>query len=179
MLRNKHLREWSRIVTQHMSHLSLPQSIGLATWSFGMVMTKSSSLSKVSNFIASLNGEKPNTVRQRLKEWYQPSDAKKGEKRSSLDVRSCFAPLLSWVLNLLPSNITRIALALDATSIGDKFVVLSVNILLAGCGIPVAWKIVKANQKGSWKPYWLELIESLQSVIPRSFDVIVAADRGL
>jgi hypothetical protein len=51
-----------------MNHLSLPQVAGLATWSFGMVMTKSSSLTQVSNFIAKVNGEKPNTVRQRLKE---------------------------------------------------------------------------------------------------------------
>jgi hypothetical protein len=75
-----------------MNHLSLPQVAGLATWSFGIVMTKSSSLSQVSNFIAKVNGEKPNTVRQRLKEWYLEAEAKTGNKRCSLDVSSCFAP---------------------------------------------------------------------------------------
>jgi hypoxanthine phosphoribosyltransferase len=54
-----------------MPQLSIPEATGLATWSFGIVMTKSSSLEKVSEFIAQLNGEKTNTVRQRLKEWYQ------------------------------------------------------------------------------------------------------------
>ncbi|AKV70694.1 hypothetical protein VL20_5905 [Microcystis panniformis FACHB-1757] len=49
--------------------MSIPQAIGLATWSFGMVMTKSSSLTQVSRFIGAVNEEKPNTVRQRLKEW--------------------------------------------------------------------------------------------------------------
>ncbi len=92
-----------------------------------MVMTKSSSLTQVSNFIAKVNGEKPNTVRQRLKEWYQEAEAKTGKKRSSLDVSSCFAPLMRWVISLLPRNIEQIALALDATSISDKFVVLSLN----------------------------------------------------
>ncbi|WP_190912430.1 hypothetical protein [Nostoc sp. FACHB-892] len=81
-------------MSQQMNHLSLPEVAGLATWSFGMVMTKSSSLTQVSNFIAKVNGEKPNTVRQRLKEWYQEAEAKRGKKRSSLDVRSCFAPLI-------------------------------------------------------------------------------------
>lgn len=146
MLKNKYLKQWSCIVSEHLPHLSIPQAIGLATWSFGMVMTKSSSLTQVSRLIAAVNEEKPNTVRQRLKEWYQSWKAKKGEKRSTLEVSSCFAPLLMWVISLLPIDLERIALAMDATTIGSKFVVLSINVLLAGCGIPIAWSIVKANQ---------------------------------
>jgi hypothetical protein len=76
-----------------MNHLSLPQVAGLATWSFGMVMTKSSSLSQVSNFIAKVNGEKPNTVRQRLKEWYLEAEAKTGNKRSPSGCQQLFCPL--------------------------------------------------------------------------------------
>ncbi|MDY6940083.1 MAG: transposase [Cyanobacteriota bacterium] len=142
-------------------------------------MTKSSSLTRVSKFIAEVNGEKTNTVRQRLKEWYREAEAKKGQHRRHLDVSSCFAPLLLWVMSLLPSNIERIALAVDATSIGQKFTVLSMNVLLAGCGIPVAWSIVHATEPGSWKPHWLQLIQQVQGVIPPHSSVIVTADRGL
>ncbi len=39
--------------------------------------------------------------------------SKRGKKRSSLDVSSCFAPLMRWVISLLPRNIKQIALALD------------------------------------------------------------------
>lgn len=144
-----------------------------------MVMTKSSSLTQVSRFIGAVNEEKPNTVRQRLKEWYEEGKAKKGEKRSTLEVSSCFAPLLMWVISLLPISIEKIALALDATTIGNKFVVLSINVLLAGCGIPIAWCIVKANEPGSWKPYWQKLIRQLKGAVPDGWTVIVPADRGL
>jgi hypothetical protein len=157
----------------------MPQVIGLATWSFGMVMTNSSSLTQVSRFIAIVNGEKPNTVRQRLKEWYQEAKAKKGNKRSTLEVNQCFAPLLLWIIDLLPASMKQIALALDATSIGDKFTVLSINVLLAGCGIPVAWCVVNATVPGSWKPQWQKLIQDLNGVIPQNWNVIVCADRGL
>jgi hypothetical protein len=68
MLKNKYLKQWSCIVSEQMPHLSILEVVGLATWSFGMVMTKSSSLTQVSKFIPSINQEKPNTVRQRLKE---------------------------------------------------------------------------------------------------------------
>ncbi len=36
-----------------------------------MVMTSSSSLTRVSQLIAKINSEPENTVRQRLKEWYK------------------------------------------------------------------------------------------------------------
>ncbi len=78
MLKNKYLKDWSTIVSAHFPHLSLPEVAGLATWSFGMVITSSSSLTRISEFIAKVNGEKSNTVRQRLKEWYLDSDTKKG-----------------------------------------------------------------------------------------------------
>ena len=153
--------------------------MGLATWSFGMAMTRSSSLTQVAEFIGQIEAEPANTARQRLKEWYQEARAKKGEHRQSLEVKNCFAPLLAWVLDLLPPQQRQIALAMDATSIGDRFVVLSINILLAGSGIPIAWAIVKGNTKGSWKPHWQGLIKQLHTAMPKDYQVIVAADRGL
>jgi hypothetical protein len=179
MLKNRHLKEWSKLVSARMPNLSIPQVLGLATWSFGIAMTRSTSLTQIAEFIGQIEAEPANTVRQRLKEWYQEATAKKGEHRQSLEVKNCFAPLLAWVLDLLPAQQRQIALAMDATSIGERFVVLSINILLAGSGIPVAWAIVKGNTKGSWKPHWQSLIQQLHSAIPKDYQVIVAADRGL
>jgi hypothetical protein len=49
---NQHLKEWKQTVSYRFPQLSLPQVSGLATWSFGMVMTQSSSLTRVSHLIA-------------------------------------------------------------------------------------------------------------------------------
>ena len=179
MKKNKYLWEWMKIVSKNMSHLSLPQVSGLATWSFGMVMTQSSSISRVSELIAKLNNEKSNTVRQRLKEWYQEKEAKKGKKRTELIVSDCFVPLLKWIISLLPSENKQLPLAIDATNIKQVFTVLSLNVLYQGCSIPIAWKIVIGTEKGSWKPYWRELLKTFKSVIPSDWLVIVTADRGL
>ena len=65
---NRHLKDWKQILSGKFPSLSLPQVNGLAIWSFGMVMTGSSSLSKVSNLIAKINGQQENSVRQKLKE---------------------------------------------------------------------------------------------------------------
>ncbi len=179
MLHNKYLKDWSRIVSYHFPNLSIPEVIGLATWSFGMVMTGSSSLTRVSEFIARINQEKSNTVRRRLKEWYQDSQAKKGGKRRELEVTECFAPLLKWILSLWNGPEKWLPLAIDTTNIGENFTVLSLNVLYEGCGIPVAWKIVKGTEKGSWKPHWLNLFQFLKNVVPPDWQVIVSADRGL
>jgi hypothetical protein len=179
MLKNQYLKDWSKIVSAHFPHLSLPEIAGLGTWSFGMVMTNSSSLTRVSQLIAKINGESTNTVRRRLKEWYLDSESKKGKKRRELDVSKCFAPLLSWVLSLWTSEEKWLPLAIDATYVGQNFTVLSIHVLYQGCGIPVAWKIVKGTEKGSWKPLWQELFQSLSEIVPNDWQVIVSADRGL
>ena len=178
---NQHLKNWKQIVSYRFPHLSLPQVSGLATWSFGMVMTQSSSLTRVSNLIAKVNQERENTVRQRLKEWYKAGEAKEkiGNKRASLEVKECFSSLLTWVVDLLPQTNKELPIAIDATNIGQNFTVLSVNVLYRRCAIPIAWKVIEGTEKGSWKPYWQELFQALKNIVPTDWKVIVSADRGL
>ena len=178
---NQHLKDWKQIVSRRFPHLSLPQVSGLATWSFAMVMTRSSSLSKASSLIAKINAEPENTVRQRLKEWYKSGEAKTrpGNKRASIEVTECFSSLLRWVIDLLPQNNQELPIAMDATSIGQNFTVLSINVVYRRCAIPIAWKVVKGTERGSWKPYWKQLFQSLLDIVPQNYLVIVSADRGL
>jgi hypothetical protein len=89
------------------------------------------------------------------------------------------APLLKWILSLWQSEEKWLPLAIDATNIGQNFTVLSLHILYQGCGIPVAWKIVKGTEKGSWKPHWLHIFHYVKDVVPDYWQVIVLADRGL
>ena len=193
---NQHLKDWKQLLSSRFSTLSLPQVNGLATWrtshvseetsesvslTFGMVMTRSSSVSKISTLIAKINAEQENTARQRLKEWYKSGEAKSkpGNKRASLQVSQCYGSLLQWIIDLLPQKNKELPIAIDATNIGQNFTVLSINILYRSCAIPVAWKVVKGTSKGSWKPYWQQLFQSLRDIVPQDYLVIVSADRGL
>ena len=97
--------------------------------------------------------------------------------RRELDVTTCFAPLLAWILKGWPSN--RLALALDATSLGDRFTVLSISVVYRGSAIPVAWKILQANVRHAWKPEWISLVRSFRALVPPDWTVIVMTDRGL
>lgn len=173
------VKEWMRIVSARFPNLTLPQVRGLASWSFGIAVSQSSSLSRVADTIALLNDEPLNRVRQRLKEWYQEADAKRGAKRRTLEVSNCFEWVLRWVVALLASETRSLTLAMDASNIKQRFTVLSIAVLYEGCAIPVAWKVVSGGAKGSWKEHWQKLFKQLQGVVPSDWQVIVCADRGL
>jgi hypothetical protein len=169
--------QWTTTVRQQLPQLSKPQATVLALWSLGMVLARSCALSAVSLLLAGGLDRKPNTVRQQLREWCYAAEAKRGERRQELDVTRCFAPLLGWVLGWWQG--TQVALALDATSLGDRFVVLALSVAYRGCAIPVAWTILPANQKHAWRGEWLRLLRRVWRVIPGGYTVIVLADRGL
>lgn len=176
---NRPLKDWMRIVSGRFPNLSLPQVRGLALWSFGIALSQSSSLSRVAYGIAQLNDESYNRVRQRLKEWYQEAEAKRGDRRRSLVVSQCFVWLLRWVVALLPRGTQSLTLAMDASNIKQRFTVLSIAVLYEGCAIPVAWKVVAGGAKGSWKEHWQLLFQQLREAVPSDWQVIVCADRGL
>ena len=118
-------------------------------------------------------------MRQRLREITYEAGDKRGRQRREVDVTLCFAPLLRWVLRLWDSPTHDLALALDATTLRQRFTVLSVSVLVGGSAIPVAWTIVRATQAGAWKPHWLGLLGSVEQSLPQTYRVIVLTDRGL
>jgi Transposase DDE domain len=161
----------------HFPHLSKPQAKVLALWSLGLVVGRSCALSAVSVLLAQWLDRKPNTVRQQLREFCYEAPAKRGGDRREVVVETCFAPLLKWVLSWWEGP--QLALAVDATTLGQRFVVLALSVLYRGCAIPVAWTILPAGQKHAWRREWLRMLRQVRTAIPRRFFVIVLADRGL
>ena len=92
-------------------------------------------------------------------------------------MESCFAPLLAWVLSWWEG--TQLALAVDATTLWQRLVVLVVSVVYRGCAIPVAWTVLAATEKHAWRGEWLRMLRQVRTVVPRRFFVIVLADRGL
>ena len=119
--------QWTRLVTTHFPHLSKPQARVLALWSLGLVVARSCALSAVSTLLAQWLDRKANTVRQQLREFCYEAGAKRGAHRQELVVETCFAPLLAWVLRGWEGH--QLALAVDATTLGQRFVVLALSVL--------------------------------------------------
>src|SRR5262252_3214246 len=163
--------QWQRTIMHHLSPLSKPQATVLALWSLGMVLARSCALSAVSHLLATGMHRKEQTVRQQLREWYYEAQRKRGPKRQALRVETYFPLLLGWVVSWWQG--TQLALAIDATALGARFVVLAVSVVYRGCAIPVAWVVLPANTKHAWRREWLRLLRRLRPAIPRHWKVIV------
>lgn len=142
-----------------------------------MVLARSCALTAVRHVLAKGMKRQEQTVRQQLREWYDDPSRKRGAKRQALPVETCFAPLLGWVVSWWQG--TQVALAIDATTLGQRCVVLAVSVVYRGCALPVAWVILPAGTKHAWRREWLRLLRRLHQAIPRGWTVIVLADRGL
>lgn len=86
--------------------------------------------------LADLLGPSASTLRQQLREWCYDAKYKKGTHRQEVDVTRCFAPLLCWIVSKWPAAERRLALAMDATTLSDRFTVLAISVLYRGCANP-------------------------------------------
>jgi hypothetical protein len=160
-----------------MPELSGSQARLLAWWSYGIVVTGSCGRSTVATFLGLLCEEKVANVEQRLYEWCLDAADKSGGQRRELDLAVCQVSLLRWILRLWVGQ--QLALTLDATNLGDRFVVLVVSVVYRSIGIPVAWTVLPAMAKGAWRDEFCRLLGLLQPAVPADWLVIVMADRGL
>lgn len=149
----------------------------LAQYSMGMVLAESSGLCRVGFCLSRWLDQKYQTVRERLRDFYCGQQDKSGRKRRGLDVEACFPGLLAWVLRRGRGR--ELAIAMDATTLGQRFTVLAISVVIAGTAIPVAWKVIRADAKGTWKTHWLRLLRKFRDAVPPHLKVIVLADRGL
>jgi len=177
MSRQDGLSSWTAELSNRMPRLSKPQVVVLAMWSYGIAFTRSCGRRTVATFLALLRQQKVDTVEQRLQEWCCDAPAKRGPHRQALEVTTCFVPLLQWIVSLWTGTV--LALVLDATALGNRFVVLTISVVYRGIGIPVAWTLLQGEQKGAWRWHWLRMVRQLRPAIPRTWQVLVLADRGL
>jgi len=170
-------QDWTASVRQALPHLSKSEATVLALFSLGMIFARSCAVSAVTAFLAVALVRKTNTVRQQLREFCWEAEAKAGAQRHDVSVERCFVPLLGWVLSRWHGR--QLALALDATTLGDRFAVLAISVVYRGCAIPVAWTILKAGKKHGWRREWLRMLRLLRPAVPPTWTVLVLSDRGL
>ena len=179
MPHQEELDQWEAQVSSHLGNMNQAFIRVLTLYAFGMALTQHCGQTLIAHFLGELLQVKPNTMRQRLRELTYESAAKRGPQRRELVVRQCFAPLLGWCLTYFDPQQRQIVLALDATYLRERFTILAVSVVVAGCAIPVAWHIQTGDAKGQWNPIWRTLLNDIRVAIPDTWMVSVLADGGL
>jgi hypothetical protein len=178
MPRHAPLYEWAAHVATRFPDLPAAHARSLAEWSYGTVLAHAVQLTAVVVHLAAVLGQRVNTVRQRLRELFQPGERKAGDHRTTFDPHACCRPLVRWVTDGWADR--RIALALDASNLGDRFTVLAAAVVYRGVGIPVAWRVLPGHTPGeSWNAIWVELVGRVRAAVGDDWRVFVLTDRGL
>ena len=111
MSHSEALSQWMETVSTAFPKLSQPQAKVLAFWSYGMVLAKACGITIVCATLAFQLDCSEASLVQRLREWCYGAQDKKGDKRRELEVSTCFAPLLRWILSWWSADEPRLALA--------------------------------------------------------------------
>ncbi len=172
------IAHWQGQVADLLPSLSKPQAQVLGMLSYAIILTGGCGLTRLSTWLAQVEQVPAGRLRQRLREFYYEVEAKRGSKRQEVEVEGCFADLLAGILKNW-SGSKELALALDASALGERFTVLSISVVYRGCGMPVAWTILPANQPGEWREHWERMLRRLGGVVPKEWKVLMMADRGL
>jgi hypothetical protein len=114
------LWQWEQTVSRHLPHLSKPQAVVLALWSYAMIVSQRCGTTSGAMWLSELLGGSGDAWRQRLREWCYDAGEKHGKQRSEVVVVSCFAPLLRWIVTWWAQGEHRLALALDASTLSDR-----------------------------------------------------------
>lgn len=143
-------------IRQWLPGLSLSQGRVIAERVDAMLMVDGCGLTCICSVLSRLTGQSMNTLRQRLREIYDEKQAKAGvkkrhQKRPDVVVEEHFADLLQGVLSRWQGP-QILVLALDASTLTDRFAVLSISVVTRGGGIRVAWTILPSKQEGQWQP---------------------------
>lgn len=168
---------WFNTLATHFPKLSRAQVRTLALWSFAATLTQHIASTTCCCFLAQLFDQPQQNLRQRLREFYWEAQHKRGAHRETLQVERCFAPLLRWILSLYRAD--ELPLALDVTLCRDRLAVLSLSVVFRGSALPVAWKILPANEAEPWMPHCIALLRHVGAVVPEPMPVMVLCDRGL
>ena len=111
----------------HLPPLRKPQATVVALWSCGMVLARSCALTAVRHLLAKGMQRREQPVRQQLRAWYYDVPRQRGTKRHALHVETCFPVVLAWIVSWWQGP--QRALAIDATALGTRFVVLAVRVV--------------------------------------------------
>ena len=169
----------SEEIQQNLTVLSRPHAKVLAKIVYGMLHTGSCSQTQIALFLEQRNLGNYATIKQLLARWTKGTvKVKEEEQEKEKDEDSSVAAsLMAWILRKWPSR--QMALAIDMTHLSDKWIVMAVTVLYGQVGIPVNWRIFRADEKFDGKANWSLMLEELKPGVREDIDVLVLSDRGL
>jgi hypothetical protein len=167
----KLLYQWMSVIQTQFYNLSKWQAVGLALYSYGVVLAGHCQGSKVAEslgFFARIP-----TLERRFRRWLS---------NRRIDMEACFQVWTFWVWKSLDAP--RAVLLVDETKIADRIGVMMVSLAYENRAIPLVWCCYRANsvldypQQGQVLMVW-GLLARVAEALPQDSRPVVQMDRGL
>lgn len=163
----KELYHWQRAVRAAFGFLGCWQALGLALYSYGVVLARQCAPSRVAEKLPLIG--KADTVQRRLERWLD---------NQRIDWQTCCRAWSRWVLSHYSGQ--RLIVLVDETKLSDRLSAMVVGVAYRGCCIPLAFWCYPPKQ---WPMGQVELITTLLNwvapAIPSGVIPLVQADRGI
>jgi hypothetical protein len=167
----KVLYQWMAQINQVFSPLTKWQAVGLALFSYGIVVARHCQVSKVAEELGGI-GRIP-SVERRLRRWLA---------NRSIDVQLCCEVWSFWVWRSLDTQ--RAVLCVDETKIANRVGIMVVSLAYEQRAIPLVWRCYRANserdypRQGQVLLVW-GLLAQVLAALPAGSRPLVQMDRGL
>jgi hypothetical protein len=161
------LYHWQGVVRQVFGFLGSWQVLGLALYSYGVVLARHCAPSRVAEKLARVG--KADSVQRRLERWLT---------NGRIDWQRCCQAWSKWVLAHYQGQ--YLILLVDETKLGHHLSVMVVGVAYRGCCLPLAFWCYQPDQ---WPMKQVELISTLlhwiAPAVPEGVIPLVQADRGI
>ena len=117
-------QNWVEVIQQHFTNLKKWQLLGLALFSYGVILSKSSQVTKMSEELGFMG--RLGTVEKRLKRWL---------KNSRIDVSLCCTHYIRWLWSCC--DMPRAILLVDETKLGDRIACMCVALAFDKRALPI------------------------------------------
>lgn len=162
------LYQWTQRLDKHFGKLGRWQVVGMALFSYGMILAQSCRLSRVAMHLT--NGQQAGSMERRLQRWLA---------NPRLRMETLFGAWVGWVLEQWGK--APLLLLVDETKLGNHVAVMMVSLYYQGSALPLIWRAYVLSD------YPLEgqvgvlqaLLERLRILLPRDCQAVLLADRGL
>lgn len=163
--------QWKEEVGKHFRELGKWQAMGLSLLSFGVILARHASLSRIAEELAWMGHIE--SLSKRFKRWIS---------NPKLDMVLACELWMKWVWQQYDAQ--RPILLVDETKLGDRIGIMMVSLAFEQRAIPLVWRCYRANsasdypQQGQVVLVW-QLIARALAVIPLACRPIIQMDRGM
>jgi len=165
------LYQWTVCVETAFPNLLKWQAVGLAFFSYGIVMARHCQLNRVAEEMGAWG--RADSLKRRMQRWLS---------NGRIDVSQCGYWWVKWVWK--HTELPRPILLVDETKLGEWIGVLMVSLAFEGRAIPLMWRAYIANSKadypsGGQVQTIAILLAKVLEALPADCRPIVEADRGI